>query len=103
MILIRMRRVSQMQEFPPTIKKPKQLTKRKSISVRVLEKFIVPLMIALICLFPGSSLADEVRVNVHIAIIVHPPIEPDFGEKIEDLIFHGFYVDDEEPIKKEGE
>ena len=103
MILIRVRRVSQLQESFPAIKKPKQLEKRKSVSVRVLEKFIGPLLIALICLFPGSSLADEVRVNVRIAIIVHPPTEPDFGANIEGLVFHGFYVDDEEPIKKEGE
>ena len=40
MILIRVRRVSQLQESFPAIKKPKQLEKRKSISVRVLEKFI---------------------------------------------------------------
>ena len=95
MILLRVRRVSQMQESFPAIKKPKQLTKRQCVSLLAVEKFIVPLMIALICLFPGSSLADEVRVNVHIAIIVNLPTEPDFGEKIEGLIFHGFYVDDE--------
>ena len=105
MILIRVKRVkqSQPQEPPPAIKKPKQPIKRKSVSVRVLEKFIGPCLILSLCLFPAYSLADEVRVNVRIAIIVHPHIEPDFGEPIEGLVFHGFYVDDEKDDNKDKE
>ncbi|GAF85659.1 unnamed protein product, partial [marine sediment metagenome] len=83
------------------IRKPKKIQKRKSMSVRVLEKFIGPSLIILICLFPAYSLADEVRVNVLVAIIMHPPIEPDFGEPIEDLIFHGFRLADDNNKEKE--